>query len=255
MRQGDPLGGPLFVLAHYWALLKTIAWALSYVFPSLIDDTHIVGPMSELSCAFDHRLTQLAWVGLRVKVSKCKFWSLLRIFPNRKNSSWLHFGHRWPFDFLGASGFSWLCHAFFGWNFILGCGAYWWSSSLSGCPNYFGFFVFMCNSSTFLFHTDNTSFFFLISLSRFWLKSYASMWGHYGSKIVGIFLRPFNEAWDSTTNIFWWYRPFFMEDCAPSIFIRSWVLVASYLCSRFHVFDRLVLEVYVSQVEGGPYLL
>jgi hypothetical protein len=37
-----------------------------------------------------------------------------------------------------------------------------------------------------------------------------------------------------------------MEDCAPFIFFGSWVLVVSYLCSRFHIFDKLVLEEYVS---------
>jgi hypothetical protein len=31
--------------------------------------------------------------------------------------------------------------------------------------------------------------------------------------------------------------------------------VAPYLCSRFRVFDRPVLEEYVFQVEGGPHLL
>jgi hypothetical protein len=46
-----------------------------------------------------------------------------------------------------------------------------------------------------------------------------------------------------------------MEDCAPSILLGSWVLVALYLCSRFCIFDKLVLEEYVSQVEGGPHLL
>ncbi len=57
MRQGDPLGGPLFVLAHYWALLKTIVQALNYVFPSQMDNTHIMEPMSEITCTFDHILT------------------------------------------------------------------------------------------------------------------------------------------------------------------------------------------------------
>ncbi len=47
----------------------------SYVFPSLTNDTHIVGPMNEITHAFDHLLTQLALVGLKVKVSKCKHWS------------------------------------------------------------------------------------------------------------------------------------------------------------------------------------
>ncbi len=53
-RQGDPLRGPLFALAHYQNLLKSITWAPSYVFPSLVADTHIVGPMNEITRAFDH---------------------------------------------------------------------------------------------------------------------------------------------------------------------------------------------------------
>jgi hypothetical protein len=39
MRQGDTLGGFLFVLAHYRTFLKTIEWTPNYVFPSLADDT------------------------------------------------------------------------------------------------------------------------------------------------------------------------------------------------------------------------
>jgi hypothetical protein len=57
MRHGDPLRGFLFALAHYWALLATITWALSRVFPSLVDDTHIVGPLSKIILAFDHLST------------------------------------------------------------------------------------------------------------------------------------------------------------------------------------------------------
>jgi len=44
-----------------------------------------------------------------------------------------------------------------------------------------------------------------------------------------------------------------MEDYAPYVFLRSWALVVSYLCIRFHSFDRPVLE-HVSQVEGGAHL-
>jgi hypothetical protein len=83
-RQGDPLRGLLFVLAHYQTFLKIIMRAPSYIFPSLMDDIHIVGPMSEIIHAFDHLLTQLTLVGLRVKVSKCKFWSPLGIFLSIK---------------------------------------------------------------------------------------------------------------------------------------------------------------------------
>jgi len=47
------------------------------VFPSLTDDIHSI---SEITCAFGHLSTQLALVGLRVKVSKCKLWSPFEIF-------------------------------------------------------------------------------------------------------------------------------------------------------------------------------
>jgi hypothetical protein len=30
--------------------------------------------------------------------------------------------------------------------------------------------------------------------------------------------------------------------------------VVPYLCFRFHIFDKPILEEYVSQVEGGPHL-
>jgi len=69
----EALSGFLFVLAHYQILLETITWAPNCVFPSLTDDIH---SMSEITCAFGHLSIQLALVGLRVKVSKCKLWSL-----------------------------------------------------------------------------------------------------------------------------------------------------------------------------------
>jgi hypothetical protein len=56
-KQGDPLKGSLFALAHNWTFLKTIMQALNYVFPSLTNDTHTMGPLSEIICAFDYLLT------------------------------------------------------------------------------------------------------------------------------------------------------------------------------------------------------
>jgi hypothetical protein len=48
-------------------------------------------------------------------------------------------------------------------------------------------FVLMCNLSTFLSHMHNISFFFFpISFGKFQQESYACMWGHYGSRIVGV---------------------------------------------------------------------
>jgi len=47
--------------------------AFSYVFPFLMDNTHIMGLMNEITHAFNHLAIQLILVGLRVKVLKCKF--------------------------------------------------------------------------------------------------------------------------------------------------------------------------------------
>jgi hypothetical protein len=46
-----------------------------------------------------------------------------------------------------------------------------------------------------------------------------------------------------------------MEDCATSIFGGNWVLVAIYLCSRFHIFNRFILKEFVSHVKRGLHLL
>jgi hypothetical protein len=46
-----------------------------------------------------------------------------------------------------------------------------------------------------------------------------------------------------------------MENYALSAFLTSWALIASYLCSRFCIFDRPILEEYISQkVKRGPHL-
>jgi hypothetical protein len=69
-RHGDPLRGLLFALARCQALLDTIVQAPNCVYPSLVNDIHIMGPMSKIICAFDHLSTQLSLVGLRVKMLK-----------------------------------------------------------------------------------------------------------------------------------------------------------------------------------------
>jgi hypothetical protein len=137
-------------------------------------------------------------------------------------SSKLHFGHRWLTHFRCANGVSRLCHAFFKWNFILGRGTYQWFSSPRRCLGCFGHFILMCNSTTFLSHMDNVTFFFLhVSFSEFQQENYAGMWGHYESKIVGVFSRPFNETSGSTTNILWRYRPFLYGRLRPHFFLRE----------------------------------
>jgi len=79
------------------------------------------------------------------------------------------------------------------------------------------------------------------------------MCGHYGSMIVGVFSRPFNEALGLTIS-FGGIDFFSMEDCAPSIFLGSWAMLDPYLCFKFHIINRPILEEYVSQVEGGLHM-
>jgi hypothetical protein len=45
-----------------------------------------------------------------------------------------------------------------------------------------------------------------------------------------------------------------MEDYALFVFLRNWVLVGLYLCFKFCMFNRFILEEYVSQVEKAPHL-
>jgi hypothetical protein len=46
-----------------------------------------------------------------------------------------------------------------------------------------------------------------------------------------------------------------MEDYVPSIFLRSWALVALYLCSKFCIFDQPVLEEYFFKLKGALVML
>ncbi len=62
--QGDSLGGALFVLAHFRALRSIFNHFLSYLFPSIIDNTQIIGPFSIVSFAYEHFQIELHATGL-----------------------------------------------------------------------------------------------------------------------------------------------------------------------------------------------
>jgi hypothetical protein len=49
---GDPLGGVLFALIHLHALCPIVVTHPTCVFPSLVDDTHIVGLASNVAPSF-----------------------------------------------------------------------------------------------------------------------------------------------------------------------------------------------------------
>jgi hypothetical protein len=133
----------------------------------------------------------------------------------------LYFGHRLFTHFGCANGFLGLYYTFFGWSFISRRGAYWQSFPLGRCTCCFGHFVLMCNLLIFLFHTDNIYFFLLVSFGRFRRKSYVNMWGHYGSKIMGVFSRPFNKASCLIIDILCGIGFFSMEYYAPLGFLGS----------------------------------
>jgi len=51
-QQGDPLGGMLFALVHFCTLCLTTTTHFTCVFPSLANDTFIIGPTLDVVLAF-----------------------------------------------------------------------------------------------------------------------------------------------------------------------------------------------------------
>jgi hypothetical protein len=50
----DPLGKALFTLAHFWALRFISNHFPSYLFPSITNNTHVIGFSSIVSSAYEH---------------------------------------------------------------------------------------------------------------------------------------------------------------------------------------------------------
>ncbi len=53
-RQGDPLREALFALVHFRALCSITSCFFSCLFSSITYDTHIIGPLSIVSSAYEH---------------------------------------------------------------------------------------------------------------------------------------------------------------------------------------------------------
>jgi hypothetical protein len=73
--QGDPLGQALFALTHFKALHSIASDFLFYLFPSIVDDTHIIGSFFIVSFAYEHIQTKFHAVGLFIQPHKCVTWS------------------------------------------------------------------------------------------------------------------------------------------------------------------------------------
>jgi hypothetical protein len=65
--QVDPLGGALFISIHFRTLHYIINHFLFYLFPSIVDDIHIIGPPSIISSTYEHFQIELCVIGLFIQ--------------------------------------------------------------------------------------------------------------------------------------------------------------------------------------------
>jgi hypothetical protein len=52
--ESDPLGGATITLTHFRALRSITSYFPSCLFPSIVNDTHIIGPPSIVSSTYEH---------------------------------------------------------------------------------------------------------------------------------------------------------------------------------------------------------
>jgi hypothetical protein len=80
-RQGDPLRGALFAFTHF-RTLHSITNHFLCLFPSIVDDTHIIGPPSIVSFTYEHFQIEIYAIGLSIQLHKCVAWSPFSLLPN-----------------------------------------------------------------------------------------------------------------------------------------------------------------------------
>jgi hypothetical protein len=91
----------------------------------------------------------------------------------------------------------------------------------------------------------SSSFLYLLAnFGKFWQENYANMWGHYGFRIMRIFLRPLNEVSGSTIDILWWYKVFYNGRLCPICCLRELSSV-----THSQLLNRLKCESKVSRME------
>ncbi len=71
---------------------------------------------------------------------------------------------------------------------------------------------------------------------------------------MGVYSRPLCRVSNPITNILWWYVLFIYGGLCPICFSRELGFGGSIFAPKFHIFNKLILEEYVYQVEGGPHL-
>jgi hypothetical protein len=80
--QGDPLGRALFELTHFRALRSIANDFPSCLFPSIVNDTHIIGPLFIVLFAYEHFQTKLHVIGLSIQLHKCVARSPCGLLPD-----------------------------------------------------------------------------------------------------------------------------------------------------------------------------
>jgi hypothetical protein len=73
--QGDPFRRALFTLTHFRALHFIANDFPSYLFPSIVNDTHIICFFSIVSFAYEYFQTKFHAVGFSIQPHKCVAWS------------------------------------------------------------------------------------------------------------------------------------------------------------------------------------
>jgi len=73
--QDDPLGRTLFALAHFTALCSIVNHFPFCLFPSIVDDIHIIGPPSIVSSIHEHFKIKFHAIGFSIQFQKYVTWS------------------------------------------------------------------------------------------------------------------------------------------------------------------------------------
>ncbi len=74
-QQGALLGGMLFAWAYFHTFHFIEAMHPTCVFPSLVDDTYIIGPTLCVIFTFLRLLQKFSTLGLLMQLAKCVTWS------------------------------------------------------------------------------------------------------------------------------------------------------------------------------------
>ncbi len=85
--QGDHLGRVIFSLTHLKALSSIVSHFPSCLFPSIVNETHIIGPPSIVSFTYEHFQIKLHAIGFSIQPQKCVAWSPSGLLPNFNTQS------------------------------------------------------------------------------------------------------------------------------------------------------------------------